>query len=145
MNTTKNRYPLWYLRLVQVLKNEHMIVLGFCILMLWLTVWYLVPNYVQCSGYMYVLITFSVLITGYWVIYVVFRLPDVYRHFKTGDMYEELEQSSVIIFEEDGTQIVVYRPLFRKNYYNIWARRYKIFHELVEKNGKQVCRFKRIL
>ena len=145
MNTPKHRYPLWYLRWVQVLKNEHMIALGFCILMLWLTVWYLATNYVQCSRYMYVLITFSVLITGYWVIYVVFRLPDVYRHFKTGDMYEELEQSSVIIFEEDGTQIVVYRPLFRKNYYNIWARRYKIFHELVEKNGKQVCRFKRIL
>ena len=145
MNTTKHRYPLWYLRLIQASKNEYIVVLGFCVFMLWLTVVYLVTNYVQCSEYVYVLITFSVLLTGYWGVYVAFRLPDVYRHFKTGDMYEELEHTSVILFEEDGTQIVVYRPLFRKNYYNIWARRYKIFHELVEKNGKQVCRFKRIL
>ena len=140
----KKRYPLSFLRATQFFKNGSLVLNFTSLLLLW-AVLYFCPAWVKG-----ILVIYTNILLGFIICTLFGGLPDVYRHFKTGELYEELLAKEVIIFEEDGTQLVVYRPFFKKGYRNIWARRYNIFHELVlpvndKPTDKKVCRFRRIL
>lgn len=141
MNTQvkKKRHSRIFLRVFQIFKDYKLL----CNLVS-LPIFWVASSF--CPAWLSaVIFIWTTVLFGCCFLWIFFGLPDVYRHFKTGDLYEELLPSEVILLEEDGTQMVVYRPLFKKGYRNIWARRYNIFHELLLQNGKKICRFKRIL
>ena len=90
-----------------------------------------------------VVVTASILFLAWSIFY---NMPDVYKHFKSGDLYEELFPGKVILMEDDMSHLVLYRPLFSKKHdADMWVRRYNVFHETVEDKGKKVCRFRRIM
>ena len=61
----------------------------------------------------------------------------VYRHNKTGKMYEVL---GVALDTETDEPLVIYRPKYDIEY-EMFARPYKMFVESVELNGEVVPRF----
>ena len=64
----------------------------------------------------------------------------IYRHNKKGHLYEVL---GVALQTETNEALVIYRPLY-ENEYELFARPYTVFIELVEIDGKQVPRFEKI-
>ena len=65
--------------------------------------------------------------------------PGYYRHFK-GNLYEVI---GVGIHSETGEKLVVYRACYGEG--GLWLRPYEMFEEVVEWEGKQVARFRRIV
>lgn len=64
-----------------------------------------------------------------------------YRHNKTGSLYEVV---GVALQVETGEFLVIYKPLYDHPAYEIFARPYAIFTELVELGGKMMPRFERV-
>lgn len=69
-------------------------------------------------------------------------LPEIakgkYLHSKSGDYYEVL---GVALQTETGEALVVYRPLYDHQKYELFARPYTVFTETIELDGKQTPRF----
>lgn len=61
----------------------------------------------------------------------------IYRHNKSGQQYEVI---GVALQTESNESLVIYRPLY-DNEYELFARTYAMFTELVELNGQKVPRF----
>ena len=72
------------------------------------------------------------------------NLPEIekgiYHHNKLGLLYVVL---GVALQTETNEPLVIYRPLY-ENEYELFARPYTVFIELVEIDGKQVPRFEKI-
>lgn len=65
-----------------------------------------------------------------------------YRHNKSGKLYEVL---GVAQQTETGEQLVIYRPLYEHVFgYELFARPYEMFIEIVELDGKKIPRFEKI-
>ena len=64
----------------------------------------------------------------------------VYRHTKTGKLYEVL---GVALQSETQEQLVVYRPLYESTH-ELFARPYDMFIEKVELNGQRKPRFEKV-
>lgn len=64
-----------------------------------------------------------------------------YRHNKTGNLYEVL---GVALQTETHEFIVIYKPLYEHPTYEIFARPYAMFTELVERDGKMLPRFEHV-
>ena len=64
----------------------------------------------------------------------------VYRHNKKGQLYEVL---GVALQTETNEQLVIYRPLY-ENEYEIFARPYAMFTEMVELGGEMKPRFEKV-
>lgn len=67
-------------------------------------------------------------------------IKGVYRHTKTGKMYEVI---GAALHTETEELLVVYRPLYETSY-ELFARPVKMFFETVELDGKNVPRFEKI-
>lgn len=65
--------------------------------------------------------------------------PGTYRHYK-GNTYEVL---GVALHTETNEYVVIYRPLY-KTEYELFARPYHMFLDMVTVEGKQLARFKKI-
>lgn len=69
------------------------------------------------------------------------KFPEIikgtYRHNKTGDLYQVL---GIALQTETNEPLVIYRPLY-DNQYDLFARPYSMFVELVSLNGQMVPRF----
>lgn len=63
-----------------------------------------------------------------------------YRHNKSGKLYEVVGVAKQTETEE---QLVVYRPLYASKF-ELFARPYDMFHEVVQLDGKPVPRFEKI-
>ncbi len=63
-----------------------------------------------------------------------------YRHNKSGERYEVV---GVALQTETNEQLVIYRPLYKSNY-ELFARPYAMFTELVELNGQTMPRFEKV-
>lgn len=63
-----------------------------------------------------------------------------YRHNKKGQLYEVI---GVALQTETNDPLVIYRPILESEY-DIFARPYDMFIEIVEVNGHQVPRFEKI-
>lgn len=64
----------------------------------------------------------------------------IYRHNKKGQLYEVI---GVALQTETKEPLVIYRPLYSSEY-EIFARPYDMFIELVEINGQTVPRFEKV-
>lgn len=68
--------------------------------------------------------------------------PGIYRHNKTGNLYEVL---GVALSTETNEQFVVYRALYdqssKQHAYELFARPYDMFVEQVELGGRMQPRF----
>lgn len=64
----------------------------------------------------------------------------VYRHNKKGNLYEVL---GVALQTETDEALVIYRPL-EQNEYELFARPYAMFTELVVLNGQTMPRFEKV-
>ena len=60
-----------------------------------------------------------------------------YRHNKKGDLYEVI---GIALQTESDEPLVIYRPLY-ENEYELFARPYSMFTQLVEINGQIMPRF----
>ena len=61
----------------------------------------------------------------------------IYRHNKTGNLYEVIGEA---LQTETNEMLVIYKPL-QENEYELFARPYAMFTELVELDGKMLPRF----
>lgn len=61
-----------------------------------------------------------------------------YRHSKTGNLYEVL---GAALQTETSEPLVVYRPLYKHDEYELFVRPYSMFTEQVEIDGRKVLRF----
>lgn len=66
--------------------------------------------------------------------------PGIYRHNKTGNLYEVL---GVAFQTETEEPLVIYRPLYKTDY-ELFARPYTMFVEEVELNGETKPRFEKV-
>ena len=64
----------------------------------------------------------------------------IYRHNKSGDLYEVV---GVALQTESSEQLVIYRPMYESKY-ELFARPYAMFTELVELNGQSMPRFEKV-
>lgn len=64
----------------------------------------------------------------------------IYRHSKTAKEYEVL---GIALQTETGDPLVIYRPTYNSEY-ELFARPYSMFVELVDINDTTVARFERI-
>lgn len=64
-----------------------------------------------------------------------------YRHNKTGNLYEVL---GVALQTESNEFLVIYRRIEKHPRYELFARPYAMFTELVELDGKMLPRFERV-
>ena len=66
----------------------------------------------------------------------------VYRHNKSGKLYEVL---GIALQTEANESLVLYRPLYAHDFgYELFARPYEMFVEVVELNGKKQPRFEKV-
>jgi hypothetical protein len=63
-----------------------------------------------------------------------------YRHNKTGNLYEVL---GVALQTETEEPLVIYRALYASNY-ELFARPYAMFTEMVELDGEAKLRFEKV-
>lgn len=68
--------------------------------------------------------------------------PGIYRHAKSGQLYEVL---GVTFNTETYEPLVVYRPLYDHGKYNMFARPYYVFTEMVELEGEMKLRFEKVI
>lgn len=64
----------------------------------------------------------------------------VYRHTKSGKMYEVL---GVALHTETNEQLVVYRPQYESTW-QLFTRPYDMFNDGITINGKRVSRFEKV-
>ncbi len=64
-----------------------------------------------------------------------------YLHTKSGRFYEVL---GVALHTETNEQLVIYRPLYDNSTYEIFARPYTMFIEMIILNNREVQRFEKV-
>ena len=65
-----------------------------------------------------------------------------YRHNKSGKLYEVL---GIALQTETDELLIIYRPMYEHDFgYELFARPYDMFVEIVELNGERKPRFEKI-